>query len=448
MGKTLVFSLLATMLGLWIYPMVPMDDAYIYLRYAQNLAEDGVLSWNRDGTGVCCGMTGLTLFAMEAAIGPLIGYENSMFLICGVFLLLSVWMLHHIVSRLSGDRVVTFLVMAGFVFIQTNYAVTYDGLETTLGMFVSLLLVWLYLEERFTVIAWMAPLVFATRPEMVLLVVLLLIPRWRLLLLSAGLLGMYEVAYWAHFCHWLPLSFYVKSTGYSPWIFADIMCFSRSYLVLPVILLLLFCDIKRMDDRGERLLVVILGLFIFVVIAKYSQCRLLMGGDHRFLYTFIPLVYVLMSMVFVSKRWSFSVANILIMMFFVCVYGLNSRYEYVSINAIDSRGEFNEVIDCLESMGIDGKTFVCSDAGYIPFYTRMNHIDPFGLVNEDLAMMESTLDKRKYILEQSPDYWITHKRMYENDEFIGTGFGLSENGYRIVGNFHVMNYKDIVVLAK
>jgi hypothetical protein len=99
-------------------------------------------------------------------------------------------------------------------------------------------------------------------------------------------------------------------------------------------------------------------------------------------------------------------------------------------------------------MGIDGKTFVCSDAGYLPFYTRMNHIDPFGLVNEDIAMMKGSLDKRKYILEQSPDYWVIKKSLYDNDEYSGSGFGIFENGHGVVGDFHVKNYADIVVLAK
>jgi hypothetical protein len=140
-----VAVLLASLLLLWDYEV---DDAYILLRYARNLAAGHGLTFN-PGAPPVEGYSDFLLVLLGAVLlrlgaDPMLTYK----LLCCASALLCLPLLHLMARRLgasSGPACLASLMLAA----TTSIAFwTVSGLETSLFMLLLLLATWLFLQER------------------------------------------------------------------------------------------------------------------------------------------------------------------------------------------------------------------------------------------------------------------------------------------------------------
>jgi hypothetical protein len=213
------------------FDATPYDDAYFFKRFALNFLETGTFAWN-SADGPVHGLTS-QLFQCLSVVSTAVAGEH--FVIASKVLLTAclaaaAWAFATLTKRLVGrlDVVcgVTLLVFGCPLVAWTMHS----GMETALALLVTALSFRTILEpnpsrHHALASAFMSSLVYLSRPDTVLLPIVTFVvanardPR-KLLVFGATLallLGALLLGFRLYYGTALPLSFYVKTMGFSPY---------------------------------------------------------------------------------------------------------------------------------------------------------------------------------------------------------------------------------------
>ncbi|UCF04145.1 MAG: hypothetical protein JSV33_09330 [bacterium] len=384
-----------------------VDDAFIIFRYAENLAEHGELTWNI-GEDPVEGYTGITLpvliaLAIKLNIPPVLASHSigiAAFLAGGILLIL-------ILRGFNIGSAAAFILYMTAPFL---FAHAWSGLETTLFIAAILFAVYaLTLRKDWLFLASLLIVSF-TRPEGVLLALILLfiyrpLPKGVLIAYLVPC-AIYFVWRWNYYGQLLPNTFYAKHVagGRIPAINAyKLWVFTRLYLAFPGLLALLFLD----PDIIKRNWKPMLGLAAFsgVTIVNYLSFNLIMDFSYRFYAPFYPLALLAVGGILKSNRLGFK----LVLVAFAIITIQTQRnikefpgekhYAYTHYRML--REEHIEVGKLLrERIPQEEWIAVHADAGAIPFYAGHRTID-FGRLNDEY------LARKRPAPEEASDYFFS-----------------------------------------
>ena len=154
----------------------PLDDPWIHLQFAKNIHEYGSFSYYKD-QHVTSGSTS-PLYTLLLALGmAFTANEFSLsYILGGAFLLVSAVAMFRIAQRLYNHRMLPALCAAALVVLEPRLLwVSLSGMETTLFLALSLVVYLWYLEKRPLLLGLSAGLLLWTRPEALLMVMVLVL---------------------------------------------------------------------------------------------------------------------------------------------------------------------------------------------------------------------------------------------------------------------------------
>lgn len=327
----LALALCAAIVALGTHPAWTLDDAYITLRYARNLAEHGQLTWN-PGEPAVEGYTGVVLPLVEAAAMSLGLRALTVARWLGIAALLASGPAVYATARSLGVRGwLAGLTALALLLAPMLHLHALGGLETTIfvgavSLSLALFARALRPQGRFRDASLCLALLLAAlvRPEGVALAAACLsVLGWMRVRTGSraavefvsqvtGLLVIPGVAYlaWRHgtYDQWMPNSFHAKALG--GWIDVDsaraLGLFLARYVALPVLavlglqltsvrsaLLRLARGPQRADAGRARVFAGVGLLFLVALSVVYLGCHLAMNVGHRFFAPFLPVTAVL-----------------------------------------------------------------------------------------------------------------------------------------------------------
>lgn len=300
------------------------DDAYMFVRYADNLLEYGNLAWNPNGDSTY-GLTSLAYLIIVIPLRLIFPTEPALVmilasLISGLLVVLSmVWLLRKLVTDNIHRRVVLIILLLSIIVSgESITAHLTSGMDTMFAIFV--LIVWmkfLYGSDNYGLIGVLGGSMFIVRPDL-LFIVMGMIPvlfvkktsHSQIMRLIIGIVisvVLQLILTWFYFGNPFPLSFYVKNIpvysqqfyGYytnTSWGF--FLEFIRSYPYLIGIIMIGFLTRYRSwqwQDRG-----LLLGSIAFCVY-HIAFVIPIMGFSQRFFYPTVPILIVLASREFIHR---------------------------------------------------------------------------------------------------------------------------------------------------
>ncbi len=299
---------------LFLFRPFVIDDTYITFRYAQNLVDAGVASYNADDGAPVEGYTSflwlvIAAVAIRANADPLVVVRVfSVFAGIGAIVLLRLLAL-----RLCGDRRLSLLPPV-LLAVSAEFAMwTVAGLETTFFVFLLLLSLHLLFREvdRGGTPLWAVSfaLLALTRPEGVAFFAAAFVYRFAVslreplsprrragtLLFAAFLFTLVYGPYflWRYSYYHLPLpnTFYAKHGGGRG---ADYVTGFLAYCA-PVVLLALaapFATRRSLRDKHVAATIVLLWAIVLIDLAAVWNVRAAMAWDWRLLIHLAPLFFV------------------------------------------------------------------------------------------------------------------------------------------------------------
>jgi len=214
----------------------PVDDAYIHLSFARNLATGGGFAFNagEPSTGITAPLWTLVLALLFLLPGSIITAALAVAFACYLgSTLLTAALARRLARNLSGagpgdSAAHWFGLAAGATFAATGNVIwfTASGMETILFVFLGLLAIWSYFTYGLRVWTMMLlGLLAPARPEGILLASLVLVweatsrrSSWRRLACAAAIVLAFTLPYFLWSRHvtgtWLPSSFFGKTLTY------------------------------------------------------------------------------------------------------------------------------------------------------------------------------------------------------------------------------------------
>ncbi len=319
----IVVSLAAFLVYVFQHFSSGFDDAYMFIRYANNFRNGHEIAWNPGGEQTY-GVTSLAYFAVVTLVKTLLpGIANGtlLVLVSTLAIMLAVMLLAGTCARfarapyLSGARILwAGLVFPLLLFSPTVRAHAVTGMDTTLAVLGNTFLIyaalrWKTCQTKFflgmTVLA--AYLTYLTRPESLvyavlfpILVIGLLMPRKRkcsdFLAFSSLLAGVLVVdtlwKYWL-FGDPLPLAFYVKAHGFydgyiGVYLWNPIpFLFEFGKVALPFLLIACVCL-----TRESWALLAVFGIPVLIMMGYYFSVLQIMGYHARYYIPSLPFLVI------------------------------------------------------------------------------------------------------------------------------------------------------------
>lgn len=387
------------------FPRWTVDDAYITLRYAQNLAQGHGLVYNpgervEGYTGIL--WTLLAAGAIWAHLPPLVVLD----LVGLVSTLAMLGLVDQILIVLDTD-LPRRLLARGLLIIAGWWAMhAMSGLETMLytALLISSVLAYL---RRWAGLPVLVLLCALTRPEGALLTVALGAASWwrgdrRIIPWMAGFVlpgAAYFVWRWSYYGNLLPNTFYVKGAGgQNSWL--HVVNFA-ALGVMPLVLAWRASrpDCGRLD--AQRPLLISLGAFIGLLTLFYGQSELMMNYANRFFVPFQPLIIIALAGSWGTIRIrSFPLSSYAILAgIYMLGAGINAYYYELM-----ERQEHAAAARWIAAHAPANATLmVVVDAGMVPYETGLRTIDAGGLNDVYLAHERDPQARANYLLEQEPE---------------------------------------------
>ena len=372
------------------FPHWVVDDAFILYRYAENLAEHGELNWN-PGEDPVEGYTGIALVTLlsvttKLGISPIAASHAigiAFFFIGGILILLI----------LRGFNIGSATALILYFTTPFMFSHVWSGLETTIFITAILFAVYTYTLHRDKLFIFSLLLLSFTRPEGVLLSVLLLAlyrPHSRVTI-AAYLVPciVYFLWRWIYYGQLLPNTFYAKASSVVP-IGENIKSLKqlfRNYMRLPLLLGLIFFSYghfrKRKNLVGAVLAFVLLSLYLYVT------SDLIMNYSYRFFVPFYVLTLLAVGGIMLGPRMNLKMIVIAVIIVSTQVSFNIDRKRSTKIKEHAS-SHYKLLKDCHIALGRylqahlppDEWLVVHADAGAIPYYSKMKTRD-FGRLNDE-----------------------------------------------------------------
>jgi arabinofuranosyltransferase len=372
------------------FPHWVVDDAFILYRYAENLAEHGELNWN-PGENPVEGYTGIALVtllsvATKLGISPIAASHAlgiAFFFASGILMLLV----------LRGLNIGSATAAALYFTTPFMFSHAWSGLETTMFAAAILFAVYAFTLRRDKLFGASLLLLSFTRPEGVLLSVLLLViyrPLSRTVIaVYLAPCVVYFLWRWIYYGRLLPNTFYAKASSALPMSqnTESITELFKNYMRLPALLGLVFFSYENI--RKHKYLVGVVTAFVLISLYLYMTSDLVMNYSYRF---FVPL-YVLSLLavggIIAGQKMSPKMMIIMVIILSIQISFNIDKKRLVAIQQFAS-SHYTLLRNCHIEIGKYLHTHlppeewivVHADAGAIPYYAKLPTLD-FGRLNDE-----------------------------------------------------------------
>ncbi len=422
------------------FPEWTIDDAFIYYRYAENLANHGVLTWNV-GESVVEGYTGVALPVILAGFLKL-GFspvEVSRFLGIGAYFLSLVFLLL-IFRKLKINSNISAIALFLYASIPVLFTHATSGLDTML--FLTAMMGSIYAFFLMRPLLFFSALLFMSlvRPEGVVFSACLIGAsayyfyvynrvKFKEFLLAFVLIYfvpalVYFLWRWNYYGQFLPNTFYVKTDGqFYLNNLLDLARYLRSALIAPLILTLLIMlaeadiwwnKIKKQEGLENifKMFFVASAVFALILIILFSRTHLVMNYAARFYVPLLPLMWIVAAY-FVNFGWlsiektklekplRFKWIKILavILVVYQAAFNLTKLKEekVFAQNEAAMQKEQHTAIGKLLREKMPNSEWLVSyiDAGAIPYFSKLKNVD-FGALN-DIVLSRGKLSPEKRV---------------------------------------------------
>lgn len=449
------------------------DDSFITFRYIKNFAAGNGLVWNI-GERVEGYTTFLwtVLLAIPAKLGlDLITTSQFVGMVFGLGTLVLLYVLS---STISEERRPIGFASIAVLMLAVNSSVAYwtvSGMETAMFMFLTVLSVWLFLQERASSKRFAVhPIAFAllslTRPEGMYLFGLTIlyagaevffsggqdkkaaisrIARWCVIYaVPVGLFMGWRLSYYGYL---FPNTYYAKA-GLSQEYFKSgieyFVMFAKHYLFWGALLLLPALSLYRRKWSSPL-------VYLAFLTVTYTAYIITVGGDvlpaHRFFIPILPLIYLLVQEGFyelykvLRDRGLVGRLAPLAAALIVSYYTYSLAYDYVrQYWSLEQGlvGGMTGVGEWLKKNSTPETVIAASTIGAVGYYSEVTLIDMLGLTDETIAHHpETILGVRSgwrernynvtYVLSRKPDYILfstgikpsafAERALFTKDEF-------------------------------
>ncbi len=436
-----------------VFPRWTIDDAFIYYRYAENLALHGELTWNV-GEPPVEGYTGVALPVILAGFIRLgfspVGVSRAIGIVA---YFASLILLVSILSALKIRELVRGAVAIIYATTPILFTHATSGLDTMLflaamfgGIYAAILFVSVA-YSRWRAVFCSLSLLFLSlvRPEGVafagffILAVLYNTYRkerehfWEATFIFLGTYFLPALAYffWRfnYYGQFLPNTFYAKAGGWAYYSnLVDLARFLRRTFAAPLFLLLILIlgDVDALWDkikRGEIFarwlapLGIAAAAFIVAVLLLLSRTHLIMNYSERFYTTFLPILWIVVALgwsIGLTWLWDTRAAHPLRAKVVLAVFAALVAYQ-VAFNIAKLRDEKKFTAD-EANMQLHQHTAIGKllreimppnewlvsyiDAGAVPYFSKLKTVD-FGILND------VTLSRGKLSEKERVDYFFT-----------------------------------------
>lgn len=450
------------------------DDAYISLRYAENLVHHGQLSFN-PGDSPAEGYSNFFLVLIEAFSAAL-GFPYPVLvpklvgLLSGIAVIILSWAMASIIGVANGWlRLLSCLAVA----TSTPFIVwAVGGLETVLFTALVMAGMGFYLASLdqpgrgFCLLSDLCFLLSAlTRPEGILfwgLTYLFTLARWKTTVrkerVGSGVLFFTMFLLYLAWKLWyfgdvLPLTYYAKEAN--PSLAGFLEGFRRLWNLLKIDLNLLypafFClaTVRALARREIKLVYLVLPNLAYAVYVLSMGDKVSMNYVFRFWVPLLPAAYLVaargMEVALATIPPSLRrYAHFLVVIAMAGHLALGTASLHRAWNKdveFGGPGVFSgiglgylqeQMNECYLAMGVwlsqnaprDAKVVIV-DVGLVPYYSKLRTIDVYSLVNKEIVLLKRERRKRR----GSPEWWTLTKRLVdvvfrENPEYIISVGGL------------------------
>ena len=292
------------------------DDAYMFVRYANNLLQEGNLAWNLGGDSVY-GLTSLAYLFIVVPLKIVIPTKPALVmilasLISGLLAVITMlWLVFHQITLKAERLLFLIIVCISLVVTGDNIAVHLtSGMDTMFTIFaISLWMVILYVSNNFLLLGIVGGVLFVVRPDVLVIVIGIAFSKllkdishsqFKKFVVGLGLTLFIQIlVLWLYFQHPLPLPFYAKNTplygqefyGYyanTSWGYFLEFIFSFPYLI-GMILVGFVTRFRKWNWQDKGLL---FGGILFCVYHIVLVVPI-MGFSQRFFYPLLPLIVIL-----------------------------------------------------------------------------------------------------------------------------------------------------------
>jgi arabinofuranosyltransferase len=399
----------------------PIDDTFITFRYAENLANGFGLVWNPGGPPT----EGYTNFLYVLLLTPFASLDLLLVaqVINVIAVLLSAIYIFKLASVISSERSHWIQLLAPLLYLAmpATWANAFSGMETV--VFGALLLTGFYYvwhnETSYRTAGYaLFFLASLTRPEGALLAAIVGIvqfvreDRWKTL--TSLLLGfvipiaIYYVAKYIYFGYWLPNSFAVKvtqSVSGDQGFFHGLQAVKLFLLrVWPLVSL----SFVPFAFRRNRIYVAALS-WAMIIIAAYAVPVPLMGFFDRFFYSSEVFLFAISGAAILLLRRELGTQNaglalgVIVIMLAVSSTQSPRAKEILTWDLDEINERLEMIAQDLRSMPHSKViTFASSDAGIMPYRSRMQHFDLAGLNTNYVAHAMSANSVIEHIMDQRP----------------------------------------------
>lgn len=404
--------------------IAPAEDATILYRYSVNLAESGRISYNPEGE-VAEGATDF-LWMVILSAGKLINIDP--YLLSRILSVLSLVGTYLIISRIleSASSWLPAVIMFALL-INSQSVAAIQGFSLFFFGFCVSLAVFSFIKGNESLLVIISFITVLTRPDGVVMVSPLIlmyaifctgdrksfIIKALFLAIIPGLI--YFIWRWQYFGYLYPLPFYVKAANPQLGLLGESFLYEIKYLskyLFPLFFGLLFIWLWGRKEIERSKLFACLSIILSLVVLPlifYSRVRLEQNIADRFMYPVhlgMILVYVWLLNHFLMKRIK-RLSRVLI--------GLGSLYLSLSFlygliffkGYLEMRDESNFPLAVALADVRDVK-FATTEAGRLPYYTKWESIDMWGLNTPDFSQR---LIRAEDLEQFAPDMMMIDKNL-------------------------------------
>jgi len=467
------------MLGILIYAALAtvsfdftIDDTFISMRYADNLARFGELVWNQGETVKVEGYSNLLWVLLLTSLYRFCPGEPLLVakLLSAVFGGATLVVFSLLASQLLRSRT---LVVCGTVLLAISRPLLVwgcSGMETTLYTFLVCLVLYLLLLEDRGDLSFAVPVVLflicLTRTEGVVFfgaaVTVRIIRRvflndrrynwtnrkwilWNAIFLL--LVGTWLTWKFVYYGSIIPLPAYVKNTaGFAGYNYVKAFV-SSLRLFIPLAVIGIFWGKRRI---GQQTVTVALLVYVTALSAANPT---IMGMEYRLVIAALPMIYLLAMLgldriVEYQSRWPAPVVAIVVCTFLV-FRSVGNPWSYPE--RLDSvAGHYSRTLVNVHiplgmwlaeniPVGTEARVALC-DAGATAFHARCHIIDFYGLNDVEFARYPMTPDR---LLQREPDFIVLKSKSVERFEGSDSNYGRMSDmiyaAHRFQSDYRVKN---------
>ncbi len=430
-----------------------LDDALIYYRYISNCMEGDGLVYNK-GERFNALTSPLYTYLSLAAVFIIRDIQGVQVLLGCIFLFLSCVM----IAILFRDKVNNFILGMGLLLIVSNiYFYCTFGLETTFFLFLIVLAIWLYIEEKYFALGIVSCLIFLTRGESIFLVLTLIImhfidkrrfPSIKVFIIPLILLGAHFLFNYSYYGSFLPNSFMTKIYqgrsglfGKWPLIITNAGGLFKWFFKGDVLLLSLLIVVSIIGLLSNLKSKIIHIFLIFLVLYTAFYVFLNLPNYHWYYALYFLMGYILFSL---GLNWIYSAVSkwnmkkgqivgiFLISIIFSYIFIKQLAYSY-EWRGSSSNKDYREIGIWLKNNTEEEAKVACIEIGHIGWYSKRYIVDILGLVNPYNAKLLGERKWGDWFKYYKPDYILIHDPIWIQE--IGLKDMIGNNVYKKVDKF-------------